>query len=74
MVVTHVILQLVTPWELLLADRAPERGPGHPVQRGAELAPALARVDHVLDLQQTRRHLAIVMISVSVVWTSRDMT
>ena len=73
-VVTHVILQLVTAGELLLADGAPEGSSSHAVQRGAELAPALAGVDHVLDLQQTRRHLAIVMISVSVVWTSRDKT
>ena len=74
MVVTHVVLELVTAGELLLADGAPEGGPGHPVQGGAELAPALARVDHVLDLQQAGGHLAIAMISVSGVWTSHNIT
>ena len=57
MVVTHVILELVTPGELLLAHGAPEGGLGHPVQGGAELAAALPSVDHVLDLQQTIGHL-----------------
>ena len=52
-VVTHVILELVTPVKLLLAHRAPEGRPRHPVQGGTELAPALSGVDHVLDLQET---------------------
>ena len=53
MVVTHVILELVTTGKFLLAHRAPEGRPRHPVQGGAELAPALPGVDHVLDLQET---------------------
>ena len=52
-VVTHVILELVTAGEFLLAHRAPEGRLRHPVQGGAELAPALPGVDHVLDLQET---------------------
>ena len=52
-VVTHVILELVTAGEFLLAHRAPEGRLRHPVQGGAELAPALPSVDHVLDLQET---------------------
>ena len=61
MVVTHVILELVTTGEFLLAHRAPEGRPRHPVQGGTELAPALSGVDHVLDLQETRGHLVIVV-------------
>ena len=52
-VVTHVILELVTAGEFLLAHRAPEGRLRHPVQGGAQLAPALPGVDHVLDLQET---------------------
>jgi len=56
-VVAHVVLELVAPGELLLADRAAEGGAGDAVQGGAELAAALPRVHHVLDLEQTRGHL-----------------
>ena len=58
MVVTHMVFELVTPGELLLAPRAPEGGLGYPVQGRAELAATLASVNHVLDLQQTIGHLS----------------
>ena len=53
MVVTHVILQLVAARELLSTGGTAEGRLGHPVQGAAELAPALAGVHHVLDLQKT---------------------
>ena len=57
MVVAHVVLELVAPGELLLADRAAEGGAGDAVQGGAQLAAALARVHHVLDLEEAGGHL-----------------
>ena len=48
---------LVAPLELLLAHGAPEGGPGHAVQGGAELGAALPRVHHVLDLEEAGGHL-----------------
>ena len=56
-VVTHVILQLVTAWELLPTGGAPVRRLGHPVQGAAQLAPPLPGVHHLLDLQQAVGHL-----------------
>ena len=57
MVVTHVVLQLVAPRELLSTGGTPVRGLGHAVQGAAQLAPALPGVHHVLDLQEAVSHL-----------------
>ena len=57
MIVTHVVLQLVTAGELLSAGGTSVRGLGHAVQGAAQLAPALPRVHHLLDLQQAVGHL-----------------
>lgn len=52
MVVTHVVLQLVTPRELFATGGAPVRGLGDPIKGAGELAPALACVHHLLYLQE----------------------
>ena len=57
MVVAHVVFELVASLELLLAHGAPEGGPGHAVQGGAELGAALSRVHHVLNLEEAGGHL-----------------
>ena len=52
-----MVLELVASLELLLAHGAPEGGPCYSVQGGAELGSALARVDHVLNLEEAGGHL-----------------
>ena len=48
-----MVLQLVTPRELLATGGAPVRGFGDPIKGAGELAPALACVHHLLDLEET---------------------
>ena len=57
MVIAHVVLELVASLELFLAHGAPEGGARDSVQGGAELGAALARVHHVLDLEEAGGNL-----------------
>ena len=52
-----MVLELVASLELLLAHGAPEGGACDSVQGGAELGAALARVHHVLNLEEAGGHL-----------------
>ena len=59
----EVVAELVAPRELLLADGAAEGRLDHVLHR-LELAAALPRVHHHLNLQQARCHLHITIITI----------